>query len=200
MGERAVVLVFWPITYGWRACWGRKEISVVSSAFCKNSLCMEKRFSVIPTVSQQHPRDCSAAASDTWLCWKFCHVHVPQKMTLFSSPQRCFRVLQAQNLALYDCHRWLPDLGQHLTSYPHTDFLILLKFKNLLYVIGNFPAVEWIINHWIDSAADFNHGQLWQQQCASHRKFKFLSLNPLAEMLSSYITTNVQKSSWKVYV
>lgn len=61
-------------------------------------------------------------------------------------------------------------------------------------------VLGWIINHWTDSAADFNHGPLWQQWCASHRQFKFLCLYPLAQMLSSYIMTYVQKSSSKVYV
>lgn len=79
--------------------------------------------------SQQHPRDCSAT-SDTWLCWKFCHVYVPQKVTCFHT----------QNLLLSEYQKWLPDVGQQLTLYPHADFLILWNSKNLLYGTANFPA------------------------------------------------------------
>lgn len=58
-------------------------------------------------------------------------------------------------------------------------------------------VLEWITNHWIDSAAGFNHRSPWQQRCASHRQLKFLCLNPLAQMLPSYIMTYVQKKQFK---
>lgn len=136
--EREVVLLFWPITHGWRACWGRKESAVVSSALScllqEQSLHGKEILCNTNSKSQQHPWDSSAAASDTWLCWKFCHVYVPQKVTLFSSP------FHTQNLPLYEYQKWLPDVGQQLTLYPHTDFLILWKPKNLLYGTANFPA------------------------------------------------------------
>lgn len=146
-GERAVVLPFWPITNGWRACWGRKQSTAVSSAFCRNSPYMEKRFSGIPTVNHSNTLGTvlllllTLDYADTGLCSEkvVSPLCSPKGDPVFKSP-RHFRVLHTQNLLLSEYHKWLPDVGQQLTLYPHTDFFVLWKPKNLLYERANFPA------------------------------------------------------------
>lgn len=86
--------------------------------------------------SQQCPPDCAAAASDTWLCWKFCHSNVPQKVALFSSPQGTSGCFTPRT-----CPVWILEV----TAWcgPTVNFIsphcVILR-KLLLYGTANFPA------------------------------------------------------------